>query len=176
MPATITTPSAKFLDHVRSSSLKKFSPLYFTVGLVEEVAELVEESDRFNKGQVDDNSQVVSEVGDVCWYLYALCNSLEDISPVPNTSSTSQDDYQETESPGALLSVCGKLCGSIKKWSRGDQSWDIFKPRIQKGVSDLLQLVVMVSPVSLEVAMEKNIEKIKGRRERGVVKGDGNLR
>lgn len=176
MPSTFLTPSPKFLDHVRSSCLKKFSPLYFTVGLVEEVAELVEEMYRFSKGHVDDNSQVVSEVGDVCWYLYALCNSLEDISPVPNTSSSRPDYYQGTEFPGPLLSACGKLCGSIKKWSRGDQSWDIFKPRIQKGVSDLLQLVVMVSSVSLEVAMEKNIEKIKGRRERGVVKGDGNLR
>merc|ERR1712096_450035 len=72
--------------------------------------------------------------------------------------------------------LCTLLCGSVKKWSRGDKSWDSFKPRIQRGVSDLIKLVDMVSPVSLEVAMEKNIEKIKGRRERGVVKGDGNLR
>eukprot|EP00092_Neocalanus_flemingeri_P000143 GFUD01000150.1.p1 GENE.GFUD01000150.1~~GFUD01000150.1.p1 ORF type:complete len:175 (+),score=64.29 GFUD01000150.1:57-581(+) len=174
MPSACVLPSPTFLDHVKTSSLQKFSPLYFTVGLVEEVAELTEELDRFSKGQENDNDLVVSEVGDVCWYLYALCNSLDDISPV--LSSSCPPDIPQTDISVTLLSACGKLCGSIKKWSRGDQSWDLFKPRIQRGVSDLLKLVEMISPVPLEVAMEKNIEKIKGRRARGVVKGDGNLR
>jgi len=168
MPSTCMTPSPLFLEHVRSSCLKKFSPLYFTVGLVEEVAELVEEMEKLSKQPETDISLVVSEVGDVCWYLYALCNSLDDINPVPSVSS--KLDLLEDDVPGNLLSACGKLCGSVKKWSRGDQSWDNFKPRIQLGVSNLLQTVIMVSPVPLEVAMEKNIEKIKRRRERGVVK------
>ena len=50
MPSTVSglseaeaAPYPWFLEHVRTSLLKKtFSPLYFTVGLVEEVAELSE--------------------------------------------------------------------------------------------------------------------------------------
>jgi len=54
---------------------------------VEEVAELVEEMEKLSKQPETDISLVVSEVGDVCWYLYALCNSLDDITPVPSFSS-----------------------------------------------------------------------------------------
>jgi len=173
MPATCLTSCPVFLEHVKSSCLQKFSPLYFTVGLVEEVAELVEEIDQFQLKKNGDKSEIVSEVGDVCWYLYALCNSLTGITPIP---STSEDTSALEADSRSILSACGKLCGSIKKWSRGDKSWDIFQPRIQKEVSDLLQLVVLISSVPLEVAMKKNIEKIRERRVRGVVKGDGNNR
>ena len=52
-----------FMEHVKTSLIKKsFSSLYFTVGLVEEAAELSEE---MNKN--DNLENVVSEVGDVCW-------------------------------------------------------------------------------------------------------------
>ena len=51
------------MEHVKTSLIKKsFSSLYFTVGLVEEAAELSEE---MNKN--DNLENVVSEVGDVCW-------------------------------------------------------------------------------------------------------------
>ena len=46
------------MDHIRTMCLKKFSPLYFT-------------------GRI-----IISEVSDVCCYVFALCDSLEDISPV----------------------------------------------------------------------------------------------
>ena len=119
----------------------------------------------------------MSEVGDVCWYIYGLCNSLTDIVPAPSSPSpapaTPGSDRTEA---GQVLFLCGKLAGSVKKWNRGDQSWDNFQPRIQKNVSDLLGLLCQISPVPLEVAMKKNIEKIQSRRERKVVLGDGSER
>ena len=117
----------------------------------------------------------MSEVGDVCWYIYGLCNSLSDI--VPAVSSTSPPGSNASDSEAArVLFLCGKLAGSVKKWNRGDQSWENFQPRIQKNVSDLLGLLIQISPVPLELAMKKNIEKIKSRRERKVVLGDGSGR
>ena len=153
-----------FMDHVKTSLIKKsFSPLYFTVGLVEEVAELSEALASLPRSE----ENIMSEVGDVCWYAYGLCQALEDVTPVP-----SDDDDGDTD----LLVAVGRLCGSIKKWSRGDQEWTVFRPRVQGHVSHLLGVVRRVSPVSLEIAMRSNIEKIRSRRERGVVRGDGNNR
>ena len=161
-----------FMDHVKTSLVKAdFSSLYFTVGIVEEAAELLEEK------QGGREESVVSEVGDVCWYIYGLCNSLTDIVPAPSSPSpapaTPGSDRTEA---GQVLFLCGKLAGSVKKWNRGDQSWDNFQPRIQKNVSDLLGLLCQISPVPLELAMKKNIEKIHSRRERKVVRGDGSER
>ena len=157
-----------FMDHVKTSLVKAdFSSLYFTVGIVEEAAELLEEK------QGAREESVVSEVGDVCWYIYGLCNSLPDITPA--VSSPSPPD-SETSEAAQVLFLCGKLAGSVKKWNRGDQSWQNFRPRIQKNVSDLLGLLSQISPVPLEVAMKKNIEKILSRRERKVVLGDGSER
>ena len=157
-----------FMDHVKTSLVKAdFSSLYFTVGIVEEAAELLEEK----QGGKEDS--VVSEVGDLCWYIYGLCNSLPDLSPAVSSVSPPDPDTPEA---AQVLFLCGKLAGSVKKWNRGDQSWDNFRPRIQKNVSDLLGLLSQLSPVPLEVAMKKNIEKILSRRERKVVLGDGSER
>ena len=172
MPSTINGPCANsavttpsyfpwFMDHVKTSLIKKsFSPLYFTVGLVEEVAELSEALT--SRPRSEEN--IMSEVGDVCWYAYGLCQSLEDVTPVPDDDDTD------------LLGAVGRLCGSIKKWSRGDQDWAVFRPRVQAHVSQLLGVVTRVSPLTLETAMRSNMEKIRSRRERGVVRGDGSNR
>ena len=161
-----------FMDHVKTSLVKKdFCSLYFTVGLVEEAAELVEEKNKENM----ERESVVGEVGDVCWYIYGLCNSLTDIVPSSQSSEGSKAPQASGEA-AQILMVCGKLCGSVKKWNRGDQSWDKFQERIQRNVSELLDLLAVISPVPLEVAMKKNIEKILSRRERNVVLGDGSDR
>ena len=174
MPSTVngssangvaTTPSyfPWFMDHVKTSLIKKsFSPLYFIVGLVEEVAELSEALNSLSRSE----ENITSEVGDVCWYAYGLCQALEDVTPVPS------DDDGDTD----LLGAVGRLCGSIKKWSRGDKDWEVFQTRVHTNVSHVLATVARHSPVSLEEAMRKNIEKIQSRRERGVVRGDGNNR
>ena len=173
MPSTVNDSSAKaatptyfpwFMDHVETSLIKKsFSPLYFTVGLVEEVAELSEALNNIPKSE----ENITSEVGDVCWYAYGLCQALENVTPVPIDDEGGNTD---------LLGAVGRLCGSIKKWSRGDQDWAVFRPRVQGHVSQLLGVVTRVSPVSVEAAMRSNIEKIRSRRERGVVRGDGSNR
>ena len=97
-------------------------------------------------------------------------------TPRPNSKTPPSPPDSETSEAAQVLFLCGKLAGSVKKWNRGDQSWQNFRPRIQKNVSDLLGLLSQISPVPLEVAMKKNIEKILSRRERKVVLGDGSER
>ena len=161
-----------FMEHVKTSLVKKdFSSLYFTVGLVEEAAELIEEKEK----ETPLTESVVSEVGDVCWYIYGLCNSLSDVVP---SSEFSSDDLitSGVDEAAKVLTLCGKLCGSVEKWNRGDQGWDKFRGRIQGNVSELLHLLALLSPVPLELAMERNVEKIQSRRDRKVVLGDGSDR
>ena len=173
-----------FMDHVKTSIINKsFSPLYFTVGLVEESSELIQSLKQSN------TDNIVSEVGDVLWYLYGLCQSLPD-KIVPETENVddeeADDDHGGVDDEGddgvvlvpaeQLLGVCGALCGSIKKWSRGDKSWEMFQSRVQQQVSDVVRVVMNLSPVTLEEAMRQNIVKIRDRRQRGVVRGDGDNR
>jgi len=134
-----------FMDHVKTSLLKKsFSSLYFTVGLVQEVGELADELKKKNDLNCKDN--LVSKVGEVCWYVYGLCQSLEGIVPEVKTDEQDEDE---------LLSVCGKLCGSIKNWSREDKDWDVFQTRVQSNVAHVLATVARHSPVSLEESFSR---------------------
>ena len=118
----------EFQEHVRASCLRPFPPLYFTVGVVEEVAELAQELEQGGQG-------VVGELGDVLWYVYALCNSLEAVTPcLPSPLELTNNPPAWPPSSLQLGSV-GLLAGSIKKWSRGDKGWDQFQPRVQKQVT-----------------------------------------
>ena len=85
-----------------------------------------------------------------------------------------------------LCSDMGKLCGSIKKFSRGDQPWNIFQIRIQQDIDRFLKhLVVLLhklgtfingQEIKLEHAMRCNIVKIRERKLKGTIKGDGENR
>ena len=46
-----------------------------------------------------------------------------------------------TPKEDALFMTCGQLCGSLKKWSRGDKDWSHFQARIQADVSQLVTLL-----------------------------------
>lgn len=167
----------QFGDHVKSSCLRPFPSLYFAVGLVEEVAELAEELEQ-EKGQEQKSHEqeaIEGELGDTLWYLYALCNTLEGVEPcLPPPPCLLNNPLSSSSSSSCLLALVGSLCGSLKKWSRGDKGWQEFKDRIQKQVSSLLLLLASLGDV--EEAMRNNIAKIQGRRERGTLRGDGSNR
>ena len=96
-----------FMDHVKTSLVKAdFSSLYFTVGIVEEAAELLEEK------QGGREESVVSEVGDLCWYIYGLCNSLPSLTPT--VSSVSPLTQTRLKLP--------KCCFSVGSWPARSRS------------------------------------------------------
>jgi hypothetical protein len=168
--------SAHVADYVAAICVGPLpSPLYFAIGLVEEAAELAEELDKeASIGQ----AEVVAELGDVLGYLYAICSSLKEVHPILPVSTDeaiANNPSKLSATPsGLLLAAVGRLCGSLKKWSRGDNGWDEFRPRLQGDVSALLVLLGRLGPIG--PAMLANIEKIKARKERGTIKGDGNNR
>merc|ERR1719278_1909102 len=83
----------------------------------------------------------------------------------------------------SLCSSMGKLCGSVKKFSRGDKNWDVFYKRIQEDVNNMLlilannllclSILFHYDNQTLENAMLCNIQKISQRMSKGTIKGDG---
>ena len=176
IPKLLASPGVveRFAGHVKETCVKPFPPLYFAVGIVEEVAELANELDKEGREQA-----LVSELGDVLWYVFALCQSLQDVSPTlpseqEQQSSRVNNPDRKTDSAATLLAAVGELCGSLKKWSRGDKAWSEFKDRIQRQISHLLLILSDLGQV--EEAMEGNIVKIKARKEKGTLRGDGSDR
>ena len=203
-------------------------PTYFSTAIAEETAELFDAvgsaiTDRSTHNGRDDDKDtneqalysVLSEAGDILWYLYALSLSLpggkfyadkspnnsEHMSPVliscnreyrdqsiSHYKDESYNNQQMLHLKDRLISAMGKLCGSVKKFSRGDQSWeDIFQKRIQRDFDTLLItlkeilhfLQLFFHPkmnLSLEDAMKCNINKISLRKLKGTIKGDGENR
>merc|ERR1712018_181937 len=100
--------------------------------------------------------------------------------------SKSTDSQKLNDLKNSLCSAMGKLCGSVKKFSRGDRKWDVFYDRIQRDVNNLLlflsnclfclSVLLNDKKLSLESAMQCNIQKIANRMSKGTIKGDGEVR
>ena len=98
----------------------------------------------------------------------------------------SPDKQKLSDLKDQLCSAMGKLCGSVKKFSRGDQPWKIFQIRIQQeidillthllGILYLLSKFLNVHEISLEDAMRCNIHKIRERKLKNTIQGDGENR
>ena len=215
----------EFKDHVLSSCVNHdFPSTYFSTGIAEECVEFLDVLNialnansrnlyQADKGKLDTVTYglMISEAGDILWYLYALSLSLpggkfsstetkfygKDGNPKPisfvfdsttqaNSNTKSVDAHQLYELKDQLCSAMGKLCGSVKKFSRGDKSWEIFQARIQKDIYILLQILHDIlyllpkffnSPmITFESTMKYNIQKIALRKSEGKIKGDGENR
>ena len=143
----------------------------------------------------------LSEAGDILWYLYALSLSLPggkwssvagptlikglDFSFAEKCHCSSIDQKLDNLKD-ELCSNMGKLCGSVKKFSRGDQSWDKFQKRIESEISTiiyhlqcilhLLQTYCNQDELTVKCAMIHNIQKIQARKMNNTIKGDGEIR
>ena len=77
----------------------------------------------------------------------------------------------------------GEVLGKIKKWLRGDDGGEAMsaerKEAIQGELGDVLWYLAVLANdlgVSLEDIAQENIEKLQSRKERGILKGDGDKR
>ena len=216
----------EFENHVIKSCMKCVkNPTYFTTGIAEECAEFLDavkltKFDQKVNVQHDRDAYrlVISEAGDLLWYLYALSLSLpggkfstltanvSEKDQIPNPVSCFYDEnekfFSRIQTHGnsiccsdveelrdlkdQLCSAMGKLCGSVKKFSRGDKVWDTFQKRIQQDIDILLWTLVQIflllpkclnaPEITLQTAMRYNIEKINSRMSNGVIRGDGENR
>ena len=80
----------------------------------------------------------------------------------------------------ALAEETGELLGKIAKLNRGDFQYDLeFVKLIRKELGDVLWCVAAIASINgwdLGSIAQENIQKLTDRKERGVIKGEGDTR
>ena len=170
------TPNEYFKFWKKSCIRDDFTPQYFTLGLVEEISEVLEEMTQ--KSVI--TSRLIKEIGDVLWYTVGLIQvngwSLEDIIGESwKTQSTTV-----AISTSDLVILGGAIAGRLKKFDRGDYPLtklrEYLKPLLLKVLSHLNAIATQVGCDTLESAAYYNREKISRRLAANTLKGDGSDR
>jgi NTP pyrophosphatase (non-canonical NTP hydrolase) len=151
-----------------------FSSVYYTLGLVEEAAEVMEVV-RTESSVID----VVKECGDVLWYATGLLRNFN-LSLESFTGSSFSTLQADDENPEInLMLTVGALAGRIKKFERGDYDERKLEECVQQLVPKVfssLQTILAGSGQSLQHAAECNVNKIEKRLKTGSIMGDGSNR
>lgn len=199
---TVTT--AKYpTDIVQLAGNVSAGMLYTGIGLANEVGELAELFDREavkEEFRVERYQKAWHELGDVQWYAARLCAETPelprfDVLVQEGMQRLADAEYREVRISGydlqsALCAHAGRVLGVIKKMMRDGATWSGEK-RAEK-IAELRGALASVIAVSVEYAertgplvgceggYEKllfdNREKLNGRKERGTLQGDGDVR
>ena len=82
-----------------------------------------------------------------------------------------------------LGNEAGEVLGKVKKWLRGDDGEGILseerKQALKEELGDVLWYIAVLArdlDLYLEDIAQVNVEKLRSRKERGTIKGDGDVR
>lgn len=199
---TVTT--AKYpTDIVQLAGNVSAGMLYTGIGLANEVGELAELFDQEairEEFRVERYQKAWHELGDVQWYAARLCAETPelprfDVLVQEGMQRLADAEYREVRISGydlqsALCAHAGRVLGVIKKMMRDGATWSGEK-RMEK-IAELRGALAAVIAVSVEYAertgplvgceggyqklLFDNREKLNGRKERGTLQGDGDVR
>ena len=199
---TVTT--AKYpTDIVQLAGNVSAGMLYTGIGLANEVGELAELFDQEavkEEFRVERYQKAWHELGDVQWYAARLCAETPelprfDVLVQEGMQRLADAEYREVRISGydlqsALCAHAGRVLGVIKKMMRDGATWSGEKRA--ENIAELRGALAAVIAVSVEYAertgplvgceggYEKllfdNREKLNGRKERGTLQGDGDIR
>ena len=158
---------------------------YVSLGLSGEMGEMQEKI-----MACDDKDSIVGEIGDVYWYISQVCMELNtpmgyllNITPSYKTARKIIHDPELIKY--ALLLTCSVWTGRVseitKKLLRDSQGHlsPIKKTMILENLTKILiamRSICALQDVTPEFCMEKNIEKLFSRKERGKIGGSGDNR
>lgn len=157
---------------------------YLCLGLIDESAELFEAS--VMAGSTADPTDLIAELGDVCWYAAQLALRLDlKLSEV----IVSHRDFVRpmatlVEAASFILLKSAEVAGPVKKMMRGDkpieQALGVVKVKAGESIAQIMLMIDSLAVAlgrrsALSVAMV-NIEKLRSRAARGVIKGSGDSR
>ena len=141
---------------------------YPCLGLVEEVGELL-------ACEIADHDALIKEMGDVMWYASALCSDLG----IKLNEAWANPKVQMIPDTEALYQNAFKCAGRVKKILRGDANREEKVLEVRGLVGDLVRRIEVLAAKydsSLEEVCETNLDKLFDRKDRGVLKGDGDNR
>lgn len=179
--------------------------LYTSIGFANEVGELAELFDAEamredgDANRLDRYTKAWKELGDVQWYIARLCAEMPELptfeSMVQRAIQLTVDNPRELRVSGfdlqsALCAYSGRVLGVVKKMMRDGADWPLEK-RAEK-IAELRNFLQLSINISVEFAertgplvgchggyaavLNDNKEKLSDRKDRGVLKGDGDNR
>lgn len=133
---------------------------YPILGLINEIGEFVEK-------HCDD----IDEAGDILWYIANIASDygIELTDAEYDAVNVEHIDYDEL---GGMIVYTGEIAGMLKKFIRDQKPIDLERLKIC-----LYGIIASLSDFcDINKAMGRNVEKLRDRMNRGVIKGDGDKR
>lgn len=161
---------------------------YPSLGLIGEIGEL---SEKFKKVMRDNGgilSQeridgIIGETGDLLWYLCAFCTELKINIENMDHVYTLYKDFSNIANEDIIIELFGYIAEiiSLSHWVKVDpkNNKEFFLKNFKHEVNTALKLIKLICErcnTTIEDVMDKNIEKLKSRKERNVICGDGDTR
>ncbi len=153
---------------------------YLAMGIGDELAELVEAVEA-----AQNDNDVLSEAGDVFWYLLRYASKVLEINLTDLEESVLAQisPCEDGFSSEAILNL-GSILGYEKKKIRDYDTWSDEKKadKRSKAVGDVHQLCFEVANIlfshgfEVEACLKKNVDKLSGRKKEGKLQGDGSNR
>ena len=159
---------------------------YTTLGLLSEVAELIDAYKRWEQDQNNDlaNEDMRSETGDNYWYVAAIAHSLgEQLESITVWADTDPAiPFLELDELILLLaSFAGNIAGFVKKAIR-DNDGELSPKQFDGVVDALANILVILDEIALFFdstpagVQAKNLDKLADRQKRSVIGGSGDNR
>lgn len=202
--AAFTVSTAKYpTDIAQLAGNVSAAVLYTSIGFANEVGELAELFDAEALREDQRGLRYAAawkELGDVQWYIARLCAEMPELPTFESMVQTAMQrladqEHREVRFSGfdlqsSLCAYSGRVLGVVKKMMRDGAEWTAEK-RAEK-VAEMREFVQLSINVSVEYAertaalvgtesgyanlLRANSDKLQDRKDRGVLKGDGDAR
>lgn len=172
----------EYSDTIKHTAIypKDVGKIYTILGMIDEMGEVSEKLD-FE----DPIAEIEDEIGDTFWYITATIrefgfDDLFDYFEENRDQQANRNKYPKYLGKLGMQVGC-QLAGRIKKVIR-DENRKFTKEKTReikeyvRSYLNTIMIIVNKTGMRYEVIFEKNINKLLDRKERGVLKGDGDKR
>ena len=160
---------------------------YLKLGLKSEAGELIGKVAKLHRGDktfVEMREGLISELGDICWFISQFNNRTKffKFTPDQQTFNWMSDQIGSTSCLTVTADRIYDICRDIfvdGNWSKIGDPEVLDRDAVRHTTSHLMTEVMnmaMLLGVTLEELFDNNYEKLTGRQARGTIKGEGDVR
>lgn len=142
---------------------------YLALGVNDEWVELVQKTEEGATKEA-----IIDELGDCWWYLARLSDELGiELDSLLGTLDAELDP----DIGGIITSCIGKMQGRVKKYLRGDYKVSELSGKVLEYMEAIASgFEIMLGDYPLEDVVQRNYDKLMSRKDRDVLRGDGDNR